>query len=73
MSFERILNRAQEMFKIYEENKQPMYNEQKIRWLMSKINKPLLAATIEAGVRNGSQQHCNSGKHTQRIQIETKH
>jgi hypothetical protein len=48
MPFERFLNRAQEMFNIYEENKQPMYNEQKIRWLMGKINNPMLAATIEA-------------------------
>jgi hypothetical protein len=48
MTFEKFLDRAQEMFNIYEENDQPMYNDEKIRWLIQKIQNPQLDATIEA-------------------------
>jgi hypothetical protein len=46
--FEKFLDRAQEMFNIYEENGQPMYDDQKTRWLLSKVQNTALASTIES-------------------------
>jgi hypothetical protein len=48
LTFEKFLDRAQEMFNIYEENSQPIYDDQKIRWLLTKVQNSSLQSTIES-------------------------
>ena len=48
LTFELFCNKAQRMFNIFEQQKEPMTEEAKVRFLLKKVLHPQLSATVEA-------------------------